>query len=162
MTNLTAEKEQQILDALAAKFALIAENVITDDSTFDSEQDVIDAITKKNVDDELEVRYCKIDFLNFKDSETDGCDDMPVVFLTYNAHLFFGYKEKRSDASTAQRDAKTCFINLRNKFLEFNRTIMEGVEHEPLKQRTDFILGNDELTGNYGYSIDLTVRVACE
>lgn len=159
MANLTPEKEKQILEALKAKFELYAANVITDEPLFDSKQDVVDAITIENVDQETEVVYCKLSLSGFEDSATDGCDDEPVVFLTYTAHLFRQYKEKRSDDSTSENDLKALILNLRNKFLERGRELLADCEHAPLRQTTFIILGDDPLTGAFGHYVDLTCRV---
>lgn len=161
MPNLTAAKEQQIIDALKAKFAGVtgASNIITDMPVIDSKQDEIDLLTVQNVDDELEIKYCYLSFLGYADSETDGCDDMPVVFLDYNAHFFAQFKELRSDNSTSEKDFKAWILNTRNKFLEDNRTLLVGCEHTPLTQSGFIILGDDPLTGSYGHFQDLTLRV---
>ncbi|HEX8248971.1 MAG TPA: hypothetical protein VF599_12410 [Pyrinomonadaceae bacterium] len=161
MPNLTPEKEQEILDALAAKLAAIEgiDNIVTDDFYTDSKHDVLDRLTVQNSDDETEIKYCYLTFQSFEDSTTDGCDDNPVVFLVYNAHLMWQYKPARSDGSTPQKDLKRLVINLRNKFLQKNRTLAENCEHLPLKQNNFIILGDDPLTDVEGYYVDLQIKV---
>ena len=160
MPNLTPEKELEILAALKAKFQLHAINVITDEPLFDSKHDVLDTICVENVDGGVEVVYCKLALSGFQDSATDGCDDMPVVFLTYTAHLFWGYtEERRSDGSTSENDLKKIVLDLRNKFLEEGRELVDGCEHAPLVQSAFIILGDDPFPGVYGHFVDLTCRV---
>lgn len=164
MPNLTPEKEAEILAALKAKVASVtgAINVVAGEPLLDSKSDVLKTICHKNLDNKTEVRYLKIDFLGFTDSAEDGCEDMPVVFVSYNLHLFHQFVEKRSDASSSAKDIKTLVMNLRNKFLETAenaRSLAADCEHAPLVQNKFIILGNDELTGYYGHFTDLTLKV---
>lgn len=164
MQTLTPEKELEILAALKAKIVAVpgATNVIADEPLFDSKDDILDAICLQNADDETEVVYLKIDFLQFEDSETDGCEDNPVSFLSYNLHVFQQYSEKRSDDSSGLNDLKAFLINLRNRFRETDnnaRQLLAGCETEPLKQNNFIVLGNDPLTGAYGHFTDLLCKV---
>ncbi|MGH9961751.1 MAG: hypothetical protein ACREBC_32250, partial [Pyrinomonadaceae bacterium] len=161
MPNLTPEKEALVLEALRVKFAGVSgmSNVIVEMPVIDSKQDEIDKLTVTNVDGELEIKYCYVSFLGYEDSATDGCDDAPLVYLNYQAHLFWGFKEKRSDNSSSEKDFKTLFINTRSKFLETGRTLAAGAEHTPLAQTNSIILGDDPLTGAYGFFVDLSLRV---
>ncbi len=161
MPNLTPEKEIQILDALKAKFEAVAgaENVLIENPLIDSKQDAVDKLTVQNVDGQTEVKFIYISFLGFQDSATDGCDDNPVVYLTYNAHVVWGFNEKRSDDSFSEKDFKALVLNLRNKFLNKNRTILADCETSPLVQSAFIILGDDPLTGAFGHIVDLTVKV---
>lgn len=165
MQNLTAEKELLILEALRAKIATVPEavNVIADEPLLDSKQDVLDTICVQNSDDETEVKYLKIDCLGFQDSDgDDGCEDMPLVYLTYNLHLFQQFNSKRGDATTSTEDIKKLLFGLRNKFLETKnnaRQLAPGCESLPLAQNNFIILGSDELTGYYGHFVDLKLRV---
>ncbi len=164
MPNLTPEKEVEILEALRVKVASAegASNVVADEPLLDSKDDVLETICVQNVDDETEVKFIKIDFVKFEDSKTDGCEDSPVVYATYNFHLFQQYKEKRSDNSTSTADFKRLVLNLRNLFLitENNaRRLAANCEHLPLKQTNQITLGNDELTGFYGHFTDLECKV---
>ncbi|MCD9186711.1 MAG: hypothetical protein LUM44_09770 [Pyrinomonadaceae bacterium] len=164
MPLLTPAKEIDILTALKTKFEAVEDvsNVIIDDDLFDSEQDVIDNLSiQKTSDDETEVKYIYISFASFEDQTEDGCEDDPAVTLNYNAHIFWQYKEKRADNSRIANDFKALVINLRNKFLNKNRTL-EGIgncETAPLVQNHSIILDNDDLTGFYGYIADFTVPV---
>ena len=165
MTNLTPEKEAEILAALTAKVAAVADavNVVADEPLLDSKDNILDTICIQNVDDETEVKFIKIDFLGFEDSDTDGCDDNPVVFLNYNLHVFQQYKEKRSDDSTSTNDIKQLVIALRNRFLEAKnnaRQLATKCEHQPLRQQNFIILGDDPLAvGAYGHFTDLICKV---
>jgi hypothetical protein len=161
MPNLTPEKELQILDALKTKTESVegAENVLVENPLFDSKQDVLEKVCVENVDGETEVSYIYWSLLGYEDSTTDGCDDNPVVYLIYNAHVFRGYKEKRSDNSFSEKDFKALILNLRNKFLQKNRTILANCETTPLKPNNFIVLGDDPLTGAYGHYYDLTLKV---
>lgn len=164
MPNLTTVIESQILAALRAKVAAVAgaQNVVADEPLFDSKSDVLKTICVRAIDNKTEVKYIKIDFLQFEDSTTDGCDDMPVVFVSYNCHLFQQYREKRNDNSTSTQDIKQLVINLRNRFLETEnnaRKLTANSEHQPLKQQNFIILDNDPLTGAYGHFTDLICKV---
>lgn len=164
MPNLTIEKEALVLAALKSKLESVAgaENVVADEPLLDSKQDFLDTICVQNVDDETEVKYIKIDFLGFEDSSTDGCDDNPVVFVSYNCHVFQQYKEIRGDDSASSRDIKRLVIGLRNRFLETAnnaRRLAADCEHQPLRQNNFIILGDDPLTGAYGHYADLICKV---
>lgn len=160
MPNLTPEIESAVLLALKAKVETVAsaDNVIIADPLIDSKQDFIAELTVQNVDNELETKYCKIDYLGWRDSLTDGCDDAPVVFLRYKIRLVHQYKPARSDASTPANDIKDLDLNLRNKFLETDRTLASG-ENLPLTSLNDMILAVDELTGIYGYIRELLLEI---
>ena len=167
MPNLTPQKELDILEALRVKIASLsnAKNVIADEPLLDSKQDALKIICVQNVDKRTEVRYIKIDFLGFRDSPTDGCEDNPVVFLSYNLHIFQQYVEKRSDNSTSTKDEKKLVIDLRNLFLETAnnaRILLPNCESQPLKPNNFIILGDDPLTGAYGHYIDLICTVTVE
>lgn len=159
--NLTPAIENTIVTALKAKFEAVplVSNCLIDNPLVDSKQDAVDLLTVQNIDDETEVKYIYISFLGFEDSATDGCDDNPSVNLTYNAHLFWGYKERRSDNSTSEKDFKALVLDLRNKFLNRNRVILPNCETTPLRQNNFIVLGDDPLTGAYGFFVDLTVKV---
>lgn len=164
MPNLTPAIESEILTALKTKIlsASGASNVIADEPLLDSKFDVAKTICVRAIDNKTEVKYIKIDFLGFEDSPTDGCDDMPVVYISYNLHVFQQYREKRSDDSTSTNDVKTLVINLRNRFLETdNRARFFGgnAEHQPLRQNNFILLGNDPLTGAYGHFTDLICKI---
>lgn len=164
MPNLTSEIESEILAALKLKIESVsgASNVIADEPFFDSKQDFIESLTVQNIDDELETSYIKIDYLGWRDSLTDGCDDMPVVFVKYRIHSFAQYKEVRSDDSTSQKDFKVLDINLRNKFLETQnnaRSLAANSEHTPLTLQNDIILDEDSLTGIFGHIADYSIEV---
>lgn len=164
MPNLTPEKEAEILAAIKAKIESVpgAINVVADEPLLDSKQDVLKTICFKNIDNKTEVRYLKIDFSGFTDSAEEGCEDEPVVFISYKLHLFHQFVEKRTDASSSAKDIKTLVLNLRNKFLETDdnaRSLATDCESTPLVQNKFIILGNDELTGYYGHFTDLTLKV---
>jgi hypothetical protein len=159
---LTPEKQEQILGALKAKFALEAHNVITDEPLFDSDNDVVDLICRVNADDEQEVVYCRLSLTRFLDSATDGCEDDPVVTLTYSAHLFWEFREKRSDDSSPEKDLIDLILRLRNRFLLPDRDIGETAEHTPLRGVSNIILGTDPLTGVHGFYKDVAVDVVVE
>ncbi|MBS1797457.1 MAG: hypothetical protein JSS81_26780 [Acidobacteria bacterium] len=161
MPNLTPEKELLILDALKAKIESVAgaENVLVENPLIDSKQDAVERLTVQNSDDQTEVKYIYISFLGFEDSETDGCDDEPVVTLTYNAHVVWGFNERRGDESFSEKDFKALVLNLRNKFLESRRELLPDCEHQPLKQQNFILLADDPLTGAYSHFIDLILKV---
>lgn len=167
MPNLTPEKEAEILEALRAKVATAegAANVVSDEPLLDSKDDVLETICFQNSDDETEVKFIKIDFVKFEDSKTDGCEDNPVVYATYNFHLFQQFKDKRTDNSTSTADFKKLVLSLRNLFLvtaNNARRVAANCETAPLVQQNPIILGNDELTGFYGHFTDLTCKVVIE
>lgn len=164
MPNLTPEKETEILAALKTKFEAVSgvDNVLIENPLIDSKQDAVEKLTVQNVDDESEVKYLYLSFAGFEDSLTDGCDDNPVVYLNYNAHLFWQYKEKRSNNTSSENDFKKLVISLRNKFLETEnnaRSLAANSEHLPLKQNDFIILDDDPLTGSYGFFVDLICKV---
>lgn len=160
MPNLTPEIESAVLPAVKAKVESVssADNVFADDPSIDSKHDFIEKLVVQNVDGESETKYIKIDYLGWRDSLTDGCDDDPVVFLRYKIRLFHQWKPARSDNSTPAIDIKSLDLQIRNKFLETNRTLASG-ENLPLVTLADIILGVDELTGVYGYIRDLLLEV---
>lgn len=166
MPSLTSEKEAAILEALKLKVESVPGviNVITNEPLLDSKQDILRKFCVKHAGNKnkTEVVYLKVDFLGFEDSLTDGCEDNPVVFLSYNLHVFQGYQEIRTDGSTSAGDIKQLVINLRNEFLRTQnnaRRLAAGSESTPLRQNNFIILDNDPLTGAYGHYVDLIARV---
>lgn len=161
MPNLTPALESEIIEALVAKIALVdgADNVIHVEPLIDSKADFIDELTIQNIDEVLETKYIKIDYLGWRDSPVDGCDDNPVVFLRYKIRLFHQYAAPRSNESTPHGDLKTLDLLLRGKFLEPNRTLAAGSEHTPLTSLSDMLLIDDELTGVFGYSRELQIEI---
>lgn len=101
--------------------------------------------------------------MGFEDSTgDDGCEDMPLVYATYNLHLFQQFNSKRADDSTSTKDMKALVLNLRNRFLETEnnaRKLTENSESLPLSQNNFILLDNDPLTGYYGHFVDLKLRV---
>ena len=161
MPNLTPDIQSNILTALQTKFAGVSgvDNFLIKNPLLDSKTDAVDVLTVENSDGELEVKYIYLSFLGFEDSLTDGCEDDPSVSLTYNAHCFWQYQELRADGSYSERDFVNLILNLRNEFLKSNRVILTDTETTPLKQNNFIILGDDPLTGAYGFYCDLTVKV---
>src|ERR1043165_6491401 len=106
--SLTPAIEITVINALKAKFEAVpgVSNCLIENPLVDSKQDAVDKLTVQNIDEETEVKYIYISFLGFEDSATDGCDDNPSVNLKYNAHVFLGYKERRSDNSSSEKDFK--------------------------------------------------------
>jgi len=163
---LDAEKELTIREALGDKVAAQTGSVFVRRPLIDSRQDWAEQLGVENVDGELEIRFCTVDLLSFTDSETDGCFDDPLVTLTYGVHLFYQYKETRSDFSNSTDDFTAMLLSLRTSFLNANRGLaprgypaLENVEHLPLTQSGFIILGSDELTGAFGHYVDLQVQV---
>lgn len=163
MQNLDSTIEQSILEGLKTKLETIdgMENVIIDDEEFSSKRDGLEAFTAKDSDNDRRVKYCYLSLDRFEDSKTDGCDDMPVVFLYYTAHLVEGYKEKRKNSSTPKADFKKLYLDIRNKFLEFDRSIQNipNCETSPVIPKTSILLDDDPLTGVYSYFVDLEFKV---
>ena len=167
MPNLTPEKETEILEALRLKIATLpnAKNVVASEPLLDSKQDVLKTICVQNLDKRTEVQYIKIDFLGFEDSVADGCEDNPIVYLSYNLHIFQQYVEKRSDNSTSTLDIKRLVIDLRNLFLitaNNARILLPNCEHQPLTQNQFIVLNDDPLTRAYGHFVDLICKVIVE
>ncbi|MEO6588887.1 MAG: hypothetical protein ABIP06_06115 [Pyrinomonadaceae bacterium] len=161
MPNLTPALENEIITALDAKISTVdgADNVIYVEPLIDSKADFIDELTVQNIDSAIETRYIKIDYLGWRDSPVDGCDDNPVTFIRYKIRLFHSYSGPRSDASTPHGDIKTLDLLLHSKFLEPVRTLAANSEHAPLVSIQDMILNEDELTGVFGYSRELSIEI---
>ena len=162
--NLTPERELTITAAVKAKIETVtgAVNVIAAEPFFDSKNDYIDGLTVPNIDGELETVFIKIDYLGWRDSLTDGCDDDPVVFVRYRIHAFHGYKEVRSDDSTSANDIKSLDLNLRNEFrrtADHARRIVPNCETQPLSLQRDIFVGVDALTGAFGHIADYLLEV---
>jgi hypothetical protein len=158
---LTPEKELTIRQAAGTKVAALTGSVFLRRPVIDSKQDWVEALGVANVDDELEVRCCTIDLLQFTDSDEEGCDDDPVVTLTYIAHLFHQYKESRSDDSNSTDDFTSTLLSLRNDFLRGGRDVpgVAKAEYLPVTQSGFIILGIDPLTGSFGHYVDLQIKV---
>ena len=164
MRDPRCEQLSAILAALTDKIESVAgaRNVVADEPLLDSKQDFLDTICVQNSEDETEVVYLKIDFLGFQDSDTDGCEDNPVSFLSYNLHAFQQYRDVRGDGSTGLKDIKALLLNLRNRFRETDnnaRLLLSGCELQPLTQKTFIVLNNDPLTGAYGHFFDLIAKI---
>jgi hypothetical protein len=158
---LDSAKELTIREALGTKVAVITATAFVRRPVIDSKHDWAELLGKQNVDDELEVKCCTVDLLQFTDSDQEGCDDDPVVTLTYQVHLFHQYKEARSDDSNSTDDFAAAVLDLRNKFLEKNRDVagVADAEYLPLTQSGFIILGTDPLTGSEGHFVDLIAKV---
>lgn len=158
---LTAEKELTIREAAGTKIALLTGSTFVRRPVIDSKIDWVDLLGHANVDDEMELRVCTVDLLQFLDSEEEGCDDDPVTTLTYGVHVFHQFKESRSDDSTSTDDFNALLLNLRNSFLSNDRSLgdLPKVESLPLTQSGFILLGDDPLTGSFGHSVDLLLRV---
>ncbi len=158
---LDAAKELTIREALGQKVAGITGSVFVRRPVIDSKQDWVDLLGIENVDEEFELRYCTVDLLGFTDSPTDGCDDDPLVTLTYAVHLFHEFKEARSDDSNSTDDFTAAVLNLRSRFLETDRSLgsLERIEHLPLRQSGFIILEEDPVTGSFGHFVDLQCMV---
>lgn len=160
---LDAAKELTIRTALGEKIAAITASVFIRRPMIDSKNDWVDLLGKLNVDGELEVRYCTVDLAGFTDSAEEGCDDDPVVNLTYSVHLFHEYKEGRSNNSNSTDDFTAAVLSLRNAFLDADRSLgtpaLAKVETLPLVQSGFIILGTDPVTGSYGHFVDLIASV---
>lgn len=161
--KLTPEKELQIREALGEKTAALTGSVFVRRPMIDSKQDWVELLGKENVDEELEIQACFVDFLGFTDSDQEGCDDDPVVTIDFRIHLFHEYREERSDDSTSTDDFTAVVLNLRNAFLDANRSlgspVLARVETLPLVQSGFIILGVDPLTGAFGHFVDFTASV---
>jgi hypothetical protein len=160
---LTPEKELAIREAQGTKIALLTGSVFVRRPMIDSKQDWVDLLGKENVDGEYEVKYCTVDLLSFTDSEEEGCDDDPVVNLLYGVRIFHGYKEKRSDDSNSTDDFIALILNLRNAYLNADRSVgspaIPKVESLPLIQSGFILLGEDPLSGAFGHYIDLQAPI---
>jgi hypothetical protein len=158
---LDPAKELAIRTALGTKVAALTGSVFIRPELFDSEQDWVEKLGVQNVDGELELKYCTVNLLQFTDSPTDGCDDDPVVFLTYQIHIFDGFTEQRSDLSNSTDDFIAKILDLRNEFLESSRNVagVDKADYTPLTQSSLILLGDDPLTGGFGHFTDLQQRV---
>ena len=158
---LTSAKEKTIREALGAKIAALTGTAFVRRPMISSRQDWAELLGIVNASGELELRLTTVDLAGFTDSETEGCDDDPVVFLTYRVHLFHEYVEARPDSSNSTDDFAAVVIGLRNAFLQGSRDIpgVPRAEHLPLVQSGFIILGDDPVTGAYGHSVDLEARV---
>jgi hypothetical protein len=159
---LDPSKELTIRTALGTKIAAITGTVFVRRPMIDSNIDWVEKLGVQNVDQEVELRLCTVDLRDFVDQD-EGCDDDPVVNLSYNVHLFHEYKESRSDSSNSTDDFIAAVLSLRNAFLDENRSLgtpaLAKVETLPLTQSGFIILGDDPLTGAFGHYIDLTATV---
>jgi hypothetical protein len=156
---LDSVKELTIREALGTKIGNLTGSVFVRRPVIDSKQDWAELLGVENVDGELELKVCTVDLMQFADSPTDGCDDDPVVTLTYQVHIFHEYKETRSDDSNSTDDFTALILSLRNTFLNSNRQLAAGSEHLPLAQSSFILLGDDQLTGAFGHSVDLLAKV---
>lgn len=159
--SLTAEKELAIRTSLGEKVAAITNSVFIRRPLFDSKQDWTEGLGHVNIDGETEIRACTVDLYSFTDSPTEGCDDDPVVTLTYGVHLFHQYQESRTDESNSTDDFNAAVLDLRNTFLQGSRDVAgaAGSEYLPLVQSGFIILDDDPLTGAFGHYVDLQAQV---
>lgn len=160
--KLTAAKEKSIREALGTKVALVTGSAFVRRPLIDSKQDWVTLLGVVNADDEYEIKYCTVDLAGFNDSDQEGCDDDPVVTITYQCHLFHEYKETRvADSSNSTDDFNAAFLTLRNTFLDDDRSLaaLDRVESLPLAQTAFIILGTDTLTGAFGHYVDFTIAV---
>lgn len=167
MTNFTTEKIAEITEALRAKIAAVpgASNVVASEPLLGSKDEVLDTICVQNSDEETEIKYIKIDYAGWRDSEEYGCEDNPVVFARFKIHSFQGYNEIRANGTTSANDIRNLDINLHNRFREtanYARRLAANCEHAPLALSKDIVLEADELTGAYGHTADYTIEVEIE
>jgi hypothetical protein len=158
---LDPAKELTIRQALGTKIGNITGSAFIRRPIIDSKQDESELLGVLNVDNEEEMHVCTVDFANFVNSATDGCDDDPMVTVTYKIHLFREYKESRSDLSNSTDDFIALVLNLNNAFLNADRSLasLPKVETLPLAQLSDIVLGDDPLTGGTGHFVDFLARV---
>lgn len=141
--SLTAENELTIRAAVHAKCAAAEGigDVLPSPIFFVDKADFFAAaapqITKKAIETTV-VNFCLITLLRFEDENpvVEGCEDQPLVSLTYNLYLFRQYDFERVDETSvpdafnkkllkAERDFLKTFFGLRNIFLG-NQTL-EGL-----------------------------------
>jgi hypothetical protein len=158
---LDPAKELAIREALGTKIAAFTQTAFVRRPMIDSKQDWVDLLGQENVDEEYELKVCTVDLVSFVNSATDGCDDDPLITLTYSAHLFFEYKETRSDDSNSTDDFVALILNLNNDFLQGDRDVdgVEGAEYLPVSQSSSILLDEDPLTGAFGHFTDLLIKV---
>jgi hypothetical protein len=170
MPAVTHEKEAEILAALVRKCEAVddCENVTAEENLLDSKQDFIAEICSQDSDGATVVSYCRLFYIGWRESETDGCDDDPVTFLRYSVRIFRQHTAKRADDTTPARDIKRLDINLKNAFRAMDRRLYDAdsaplanCESLPLAPQSDIILGVDALTGVYGYFRDYLLEIEC-
>lgn len=174
MVNLTPQLELEIREYLKTKVETVPAigKVFTRPRTFSSEQDFIDEC-KYAVEDDIEIRYCEISLVSFRDSQTDDsiledCDDMPIVFLTYNLNLHFEFKDERKKVVTNDDETETtvysnsfddfvkAILDLRNKFVENRYWEDQKLEHSPLVQIGN-IITEDAVRHQANFQVIVTV-----
>lgn len=170
MPSITSQKEKDVLAALVRKFETVSgiSNIVTTDDLLDSKQDVIAAVCVRDSDNKTIVKFCQVKYTGWRDSDTDGCDDDPVVFMRYNVHIFQAYTPKRKNGTTPYEDIKILDIELHNIFRAKNRKLYDAdsnalpkCESQPLVPVSDIILNDDPLIGSVGYFRDYLLEVEC-
>lgn len=163
MINLSPELELAIRAALKAKIETVpAIGAVFPREVFvTSKIDFFDKVGMAVADD-LELRMCEVTLLKFQDSLLEGCDDMPVVYLSYNVKIQHEYNDSRGDGSNSFDDFVRAGLDLRNAFLinrRMNFTIngvVTHTEHAPLVQ-TDFIITDDAVLHTANFQVKVTI-----
>ncbi len=140
MRLLTLARYTQIIDFLENKsqVALPAMYVFKTPHYFASPQDfaaqVEDAYTK-----EYKPKYLMFNYGSFRDDTTKGCDDDPLVKITFIAQLYRSIQQAKTGEDNSHDLLVTDLITLRNAFLLDRVIEPENIEHEALVQVGDFI-----------------------
>lgn len=160
MPKLTPEKEILIRQAIKSRIESLADLAVFEErKLISSKQDFV-AKTTRIVAGKKAVRFCQIDFLSFTDSDSDGCEDDPVVVVSYRLHAFYQFNSD-SGATNSLNNFIKLVLDVRNSFLSAP-TIFFGdpnTQLKPLEQASDILTGLDPFIDLDGHFVDLTAQV---
>lgn len=164
--NITGAKEAEIRAAIKAALELLAVHptqpadvghvferprLITDRNDFVAK-------LSRLVADKKEIRYVELSFARFQDDDTEGCDDEPVVGMSFTLHLFQEFVDNRSDDTNSTATFTNTILAIRNYFL-WNRNLAPGMKARPVVQNELARFGQDTLTDCTGHFADLVLTV---
>lgn len=145
--KLTTARENTIRAYLAAQSLIAlpdyANHIFPTPVYFASAQDFAAMVQETFVQKTYKVFYLMINFGRFEDSRTRGCDDDPVLTVSYKFQLFRETQEARNSNPNSHDQLVTDMVNLRNRFLATQDITPNQIVHSPLVQVGDMITIQD-------------------
>lgn len=87
-------------------------------------------------------KYFMFSYGTFRDDPTKGCDDDPLVYITFTGQLYRSIQQTKTGQDNSHDLLVKDLINLRNAFLDDRVIATSGaisIEHQALVQVGDFV-----------------------
>ena len=132
---LDQAKETVIRDFIVAKAqtALSTEKVFRTRKLFASSQDFAARTTQSYIP-AFKAHYLMISLASLRDDPRKGCDDDPVVFITYALQLYRDSQEEKDAKPNSHDMLVRDTLLLRNSFLKDRDIVGDQIVHQALVQ----------------------------